>query len=271
MKYQYKIIVGDKRNKTEFILKKEMNEATLGTISGCDFRLPREVYDMDFQIRFIYDNDKWNLQCSNDDLYAIKNNNKVLTAELSSGDGIEIYKVLNDEFFLGIKFVVDIDSRISSFDYFLRLGSDREIIIGDIDSADLRLTSEFADRDNLVLRWLDDNLTVKSFISNLDIYINGEKAKNGAVIENKTFFNLADQWFYYDSHKIYFDTTCIEVQTGDVNPVIKNNDFNYPLFIRNTRQKIKENNEKIAVYILQMRSIYTYLILHQWCLRILRN
>jgi len=247
MKYQYKIIVGNKRNKAEFILKKEMNEATLGTISGCDFRLPREVYDMDFQIRFIYDNDKWNLQCSNDDLYAIKNNNKVLTAELTSSDSVEIYKVLNDEFFLGIKFVVDIDSRISSFDYFLRLGSDREIIIGDIDSADLRLTSEFADRDNLVLRWLDGNLTVKSFISNLDIYINGEKAKNGAVIENKTFFNLADQWFYYDSHKIYFDTTCIEVQTGDVNPVIKNNDFNYPLFIRNTRQKIKENNEKIAV------------------------
>ena len=109
MKYQYKIIVGNKRNKAEFILKKEMNEATLGTISGCDFRLSREVYDMDFQIRFIYDNDKWNLQCSNDDLYAIKNNNKVLTAELSSGDGIEIYKVLSDEFFLGVKFVVDIN------------------------------------------------------------------------------------------------------------------------------------------------------------------
>ena len=137
--------------------------------------------------------------------------------------------------------------RKSQFDYFLRLGNDREVIIGDIDSADLKINDESVSRDNVVLRWLDNNLTIKSFISDYDVTINGKVAQSGEVIGDKTFFNLGDFWFYYDNKKIYFDKAGIDVGNNDVSPVVKNTDFNYPLFIRNTRQKIKENNEPIAV------------------------
>lgn len=135
----------------------------------------------------------------------------------------------------------------TSFDYFLRLGADREIIIGDIDSADLMVSGESVSKDNIVLRWFDNNLTIKSYISDKDVTINGNAVQSGSVIGNKSFFNLGDYWFYYDDKKIYFDIKDTVINTNDVNPVIKNVDFNYPLFIRNTRQKIKQNNEPIAV------------------------
>lgn len=246
MKYQYRIQLRNDDYREDFLLKKDDIELKLGTTSDCKLRIDRESVKEDFYIQLIYKNNSWYIECSQNicivDAGEHKNN-----LELQNGINVQLKYSDSDELLYDMFYEVYLENSIPKYDSFVRLSSDRDIIVGDIQSADLSLHGDFVEKDNVVLSYVNGALSIKSFMSNFDVCVNDKSAYNGMDISSKSFITIAGCTLYFDTNKIFFDSSFISSETMEVNPVIKNKNFNYPMFVRNTRKKIQVNTEEIPV------------------------
>ncbi len=247
MQYQYKVIVKGKNLYREFELSTDMNSVKLGTTPVCEFRMNAERFFATIELVFQKNAEQWTLEC-NDEVYLSKGDmRKVFATKLQHGDIFSVrYNASGEEAF-EVHFMIDFESRVPAYDYFINLDSVNSLTIGTDTESDIVLHSQFSKRSRVVLQKSQEGFCARIGESEYGVNINGRLMQTNYTLQNHDFLSVAEYTFYYKNNRIYLDMSRLETRMPVTNISKRTSRFHYPLFNRNTRIKTKISDEKIQI------------------------
>lgn len=238
MNYQYKIIVSNRIIYREFEVPVDMNSVRLGTTSVCEFRLDASDFFQDIMLEFERRSDHWEINASEGIYISRGDMRKLMTTEINHGDLFSIHYANTDDEVFVIRFQIDFEAKVPHYNWKISLKDKTQWVISDNSEADIVISSSFSKNNKLVLALQKNRWMISPVTAQFGVYVNGMTITSPQELRDYDFFSVSEFFFYYKKGELYFDRTHINVQTGkaiELSP--KKNDFDYPMFIRNTRLK----------------------------------
>lgn len=246
MSYQYKLIVSNKSFYKEFEIISGIEHVKLGTTSACEFRLNSDYFFEELEI-ILDKQDTWRLTCP-DELYISRGDiRKLFYTDLYHGDLFSVYYSESSEFAFQIRFLIDFESEVPKYNWYINMNEIPQIMIGDMSAADIELQSEFGKSTAVILEKTEQGVIVTEKSSRLGVVVNGKKIEKTEILKDCDFISVADFFGYYKNNKLYFSHKNIRT-----NNLKKRADYlafatSYPKFVRNTRIKVKYDETPIKV------------------------
>lgn len=234
---RYKVIVSSRNIYKEVELLPELTQLRIGTDTNCDVRLRKEVFFERIEITFVQNNGTWNIICS-DNLYLdVGDVRKLMTKQLVHGDTFEIkYQESNMEVF-NLFFTLDFEYEKKYYDTEIDISGKQQLVIGGDPNADIYISDENIETDNLVLQNQNGYLVVYDANSRYGVCVNGTRINGQKVLQDYDFFSIANYSFYYKNNRLYTTVNHkVRLKGLSVRPMdSQTTHFEYPDFIRNNR------------------------------------
>ena len=237
MEYQYKIIVSNRNIYKEFEISAEMERVRLGTTSACEFRLNQDAFFESIEMELEKKNDQWEI-VSIDTTYISRGDmRKLLSTELKHGDILSVrYAISGDEVF-ELRFMIDFETKVPDYNWFVELSEKAAIIIGDDASSDLVIQKYFDVENKAKINLKNETLYVEDCVSKYGITINGKSEAGKIKLNDYDFVFIGEIGFFVKGNRLYLDKKNIVSTSLTIHEEEKRiNNFKYPLFNRNTRK-----------------------------------
>lgn len=247
MNYQYKVIVKGKNLYREFEISPDMTGVKLGTLTSCEFRLNAERFFSDIELIFQKEGEQWSVECNDDVYLSAGDMRKLYVAEINHGNVFSVRYSSSGEEAFEVHFMIDFESRVPDFGYYLDLSNVHNLVIGTDNGSDIILQSQFCENSRIVLQKQQDGICVRTCESEYGVYVNGKNVEAGYILQDYDFLSVADYTFYVKKRRLYLDMRQLKTKMPVICVAKKNSSFHYPLFNRNTRIKKKISDEKISI------------------------
>ena len=242
----YKVILSNKNYYKEISLNSEMTTVSVGTEMGIGIRLRKEYFFGEILLTFMNMGDVWNVSCSDNLYFNLGDIRKLSLTKLSHGSEVNVCYQDTGSVAFSINFLIDFEFLTKDFNYRLDISNKDKIVIGGQDNADIIISDKYVDDDSIMLVKQKEGMCLENIKSRFGTFVNGVRIKDKKQIFSHDFFSIAGFSFYYDGEAIWTENkegiTAKNIQ-GEYYP--KKNE--YPRFKRNSRKKIKIDEEKITV------------------------
>lgn len=249
MEQRFKLTIYSKSIYKEIELLPDVTQMKIGTTIACDVRLRKELFFEDFGILLSRSNDAWTIQTTQNVYLDFGGSRKKWTQIISHGDEFAIkYNNSDTELFKG-RFYVDFDYENKNYERVIDISSQNKIVIGTVPSANIQLHSSYVYDDNVEIQKSGSQLIIRKIASQYGVFLNGRKLESSKELKNYDFFSIANFGFYYKDGKIYTDKAAtIEFHGLNVTDIkAEQSSLLYPEFHRNSRIRVKMNDEEIPL------------------------
>ena len=243
----YKITISNQNLYREFEINKNTERVCLGTTSSCEFRLNKDDFFCQIELLFeIYENE-WRVICNDEVYLSVGDARKIGFAKLKHGDSFSVKYAASGSDVFEMKFEVDFEAQIPQFDCFVELSNKNRITIGDEGKNDLILKGAYCSNTSIALVRCKHGFRIEETKSTYGVNVNGIKVSPNEVVGECDFLSVSDVFLYCKEDKLYFDgnkvsSSCLQIRECEVSSV-----FDYPVFVRNTRRKIKVDTTPIKI------------------------
>ena len=244
MQYGYVIKVFGKDFYREVQLPESVTSFSVGTGVDSDSRFRKELFFEEFELVFSNNNGKWSVSCTENIFLDTDTIEKKFSKELAHGDLFSVkYRNSENELFK-IEFTYDFDNDVKDYTRVINLVGVEKASIGSEVNADIRLNGEYVAGTLVELNRLNTN----SFSMNVrkpgfGVLFNGQKFDNNKTLCDGDFISIADCSLYFRNNSLYTSKSVVTVLKFQDLPVREG----YPKFNRNTRIKVKFNDENIEI------------------------
>lgn len=249
MEQRFKLTIYSKSIYKEVELLPDVTQMKIGTTIACDVRLRKELFFEDFGILLSISNDAWTIQTTQNVYLDFGGSRKKWTQIISHGDEFAIkYNNSDTELFKG-RFYVDFDYENKNYERVIDISNQNKIVIGTVPSANIQLHSSYVYDDNVEIQKSGSQLIIRKIASQYGVFLNGRKLESSKELKNYDFFSIANFGFYYKDGKIYTDKVAtIEFHGLNVTDIkAEQSSLHYPEFHRNSRIRVKMNDEEIPL------------------------
>lgn len=249
MEQRFKLTIYSKSIYKEIELLPEITQTKIGTTIACDVRLSKELFFEDFGILLSKNNDAWTIQTTQNVYLDFGGSRKKWTQTIAHGDEFSIkYSNSDTELFKG-RFYVDFDYENKNYERVIDISSQNKIVIGTEPSANIQLHSSYVYDDNVEIQRNGTQLIIRKIASQYGVFLNGRKLESSKELKNYDFFSIANFGFYYKDGKLYTDKKAtLEFHGLSFTDISDgNSNLNYPKFHRNSRIRVKMNEEEISL------------------------
>lgn len=224
----------------------------VGTTPRCDVRYRAEQFFSQFELELARDEGGvWSLACS-DEVYLSRDGVQRLSFQrLSHGDELSVKYSDSGATLFSVLFAINFERERGSYDRYVDLSALPGLTIGGLPTCNLMLNGSYVTGDLLVLdrERGTGRLTLTEAHTRYGVLLNGRRLERPSVLEDMTFFSVANYYFYYKDERLYFSRSAdIALQgVSCVNRPRMWEGSTYPLFNRNTRVRELQSTDKIAV------------------------
>lgn len=248
MGYQYKVIVSNKNIYKEFDLSADTTNIKLGTLPSCEFRLNSANFFEKINAMFEFKNGQWMVSCNEEIYFSRGDLRKLLSTELKHGDILSVRYADSGEEAFQLRFMIDFEARVPYYNWKINVRENGQIMIGDDSSCDLICKSQFCENFKIRLQNNYGKYIIEKIDARYGLYVNGLPIDDKKELSSYDFFSVAEFFFYLKNGELFFDMSGIQKSKLQVEQVNRHESgFRYPLFNRNTRVKVKINDEKISI------------------------
>lgn len=247
MSTPYKIILESNNIYREFEITKETELVRLGTTSVCEMRLGKDDFFCPVELTFELVNNVWNVTCNNEVYLSIGDARKLGFYKLIHGDNVQVKYASNGSTVFSFSFLIDFEAQIPQFNRYIDISGYREIVISSKSNSDIVLNSEYCSDTEIKIVKTATDFYVEEIASLYGIEINGIRITGSTSIKENDFLSVSDVFFYFKEGKVYFDGRKVKQGRLVIREYIVESTFDYPVFIRNTRRKIKPDNSQIKI------------------------
>lgn len=249
MENDYLLVLSGRNVFRELELSSELKTIRVGTTQRCDVRFRKEMFFSPFEIEFIKENKQWSASCSEEVYFNVDNVRKLAFKKLEHGDLIILKYANSDTVLFNLNFLINFERECGDYDRSIDLSSLDGLTMGGMPNCDLYLNGGYTDGDLLALEWKNGDLTLTEHRTRYGAYCNGIRIKDSVVLEDKSFFSVANFYFYYHDSHISFSKTA-DIIFNNV-PYIDDHQrcitSEYPRFNRNTRIKTAMDDKAIPI------------------------
>lgn len=246
MNSTYKIVLSNLNFYKEIELTSDLKQIKVGTDIDCEIRLRKELFFERFELVFVNQSTGWTVVCSDNLYFSLGDIRKLSKKDLVHGDNIDVKYQNSDVSLFSIDFLINFDDGKKKYDRIIDVSSLGSFSIGSSNDNDIIIKSDYTKGDKIIFNRAENGFKLDIKKSTYGVYINGNKAKNGAKVRNMDFISISDFFFYYKDDKIWTDA-----RDGIALSTLKYLDSylsdTYPKFNRSTRIKTVINDEKIEV------------------------
>lgn len=249
MEQRFKLTIYSKSIYKEIELLPDVTQMKIGTTIACDVRLRKELFFEDFGILLSRNNDAWTIQTTQNVYLDFGGSRKKWTQIIAHGDEFAIkYNNSDTELFKG-RFYVDFDYENKNYERIIDISGQKKIVIGAAPSANIQLHSSYVYDDNVEIQQNGSQLIIRKIASQYGVFLNGRKLESSKELKNYDFFSIANFGFYYKDGKLYTDKRAtIEFHGLNVSDMsAEQSNLHYPEFHRNSRIRVKMNEEEISL------------------------
>lgn len=243
---RFRVILRGKKLYKEVELLPEMKNFRVGTSTECEVRLRKELFFESVELTFVRNENDWAVLCASNLFLSAGDSRKLLSIRLEHGTVFSVcYQKSGSELFT-VEFLIDFENEskklsrkidVSNLQYFgIGVGGQNQIV----------LQSRYLKNDEISCIQSGNALTLAIRNTTYGVYINGRKAKDGAVVRSGDFFSLSDAVFYYRDGFLWTEESDL-IQTNQLPVYSETRGTNYPRFNRNTRIKAVLSEDKIEI------------------------
>ena len=247
----YKLIVYGNNMYKEIILDESFDGGlTIGTERNCQVGFRRERFLTDFIVRIDKQaNDNFIISC-NDSVY-LKHNvgMKEYVRRLSVGDHVSVCYDYTDTDFFYIDFFVEFERVGKDFDMYIDCREYNEFSIGGNVSDIIRIDSVNLANQSIRIRRVLDGYEIDSSETKYGIEINGFTSREQiGFIKDGEFVSVGGYDFCIKDGYVYTTKKAKIITQLSVKKIIyEKNNFTYPEFKKNVRQRYKLPNENVEI------------------------
>ena len=243
----YKIAINNQNGYREFGISSDAERVHLGTTSACEFRLDKEDYFGNIELSFERGDDNWNVICGDEVFISTGDSRKLSFYKLNNGDSLDVCYSSNGSVAFHFDFTIDFEAQIPRFNHYITLSPKTTLSIGSGNSADIILNGDYSNDSELYIKALDSGYVLSEKQTPYGVYLNGKKIKGDTAISEYDFFSVSDVFFCLRNGNLYFDSKKVSSGTYIVRSCEPDSVFDYPVFVRNTRRKVKLDGTPIKV------------------------
>lgn len=243
----YKVTISNKNIYREFQISEKIERISLGTTPNCEFRLNKKDYFETIELTFLKNESGWQIVCGDGVYLCAGDIRKLGFSKISHGDSFAVKYASNGGDVFELHFSMDFEAQIPVFSRYINVGDANHIRIGTQQDNDLVLSSQYCENTFIQLVKEKGQFYIVENKSSYGVYINGRIIRNKALLREHDFVSVSDVFFYFKNEALYFDgnkVKCNHLQYRENEP---DSVFEYPMFVRNTRRKIKPNTSVIKV------------------------
>lgn len=249
MEQRYKLTVFSKNIYREIELLPDTERLKVGTTLSCDVRLRKDLFFDEFEIALVRNNESWAIQTTENIYLDFGGNRKIWTKPLEHGEQFCVrYSSSDAELFSG-RFFVDFDYENKQYNRMIDVSQVHSLVIGTEQSANIQLQGEYVYDDHVDFKREGNRLFLCNIRSQYGVFLNGRRIETDTELKDYDFFSIANFSFYYKEGKLYTDKNSSiafhGLQFRDLSD--SGNALEYPLFHRNTRIRVKLNEEEISL------------------------
>jgi len=248
MESRYKVILAGRNLYREIGLTQETDTLRAGTKAGCEVRFRTSDFFSDWSIEFVRDREQWNVICSGE-LYISDGVRKLFSVVLKNGDELSIrYQETGAEAFR-LLFAMDFEYAGRTYDSRISLENRKSLRIGSSQDCDIVISDEYVKNDCFEIRRTGSGWTLLPGITGFELLLNGNRAADGAILEENDFISLADFGFCFRRGFLYV-ASGTPVGWKNVKPEEvpeSRSSYRYPKFNRSTRVRRILSGEEIKV------------------------
>ncbi len=246
MRDKHRVIISSQTLYKEVELSVENQVLTVGTNISDDIRLMKQHFFENIQIMFNFDGGNWSVICA-DNLYLSTGDiRKLMTKSLTHGDVIELCYQKSGVVAFVFEFLIDFDNDRRKYERMINMGTASSLSIGTQADNDIVIASNYVINDRIIFNKSEEGQFVTVENSTYGVYHNGKKTSGSFAVDNKDFISVSDFSFYYDNNNLWTEISDrIVINELTVHDYPEKN--NYPKFNRNTRIRVKLDDNVIEV------------------------
>lgn len=249
MEQRYKLTIFSKNIYQEVELLPESEKLKIGTTLSCDVRLRKDLFFCEFEIALVKNNESWVIQTTENIYLDFGGSQKKLSKPLEHGEQFCVRYSESDAELFYSRFFVDFDYENKQYDRLIDISQMKNVVIGTEQNAGIQLQGEYVYDDHMDIKREDSKLIICNIRSQYGVFLNGKRIETNTELKDYDFFSIANFTFYYKDGKLYTgknsDIVFHGLQFRDL--ANSGNALEYPLFHRNTRVKVKLNEEEIPL------------------------
>ncbi len=241
---QYKVTVRYKNIFREILMNDNSDKVRIGTVGKCQVRFDSSQFFENFFAEINVKDKKFTLSCSENTYISPDGIMKLSVRDLVHGDKMILKYQNSNQEIITIGFLMDFDSDLKKYDRVIDISDISMIKIGGTNDCELIINDELIGGSSVSVTKVDDNYFVKDNATEYGVYINGNRIKNEVQLADFDFISVTSCSLYFKYGKLY-TSRFVEVNGLDYIDIGSNN--NYPEFVRNTRIKSVQVEEKISI------------------------
>lgn len=249
MDIRYKLLISNHNLYKEIELLPENQSVHIGTGTECEVRLYRDLFFEPVEIIMNQKNGEWNIFCSENLYLDAGDVRKLLTKKLNHGDVFKVRYQDSDYEVFTAEFLIDFDAFQQNYECAIDISGQSGISIGNRESNDISMHSEYALGDNIILQKADGFYTLKILQTTYGVYKNGCHIGGDTVICQNDFFAVADCSFYLKGNILYATNAEHLNIKGLPWKLLKESESSlvYPCFNRSTHPEMELSQEPIQI------------------------
>ena len=243
----YKITISNQYTYREFEIGKEINKVCLGTTAACEFRLNKDDYFRTIELLFELHEDEWHVICNDEVYLSTGDARKLGFMQLKHGDSLAVKYAETGSDIFKLEFAIDFEAQIPTFNSYVEISEKNRLAIGDGQGNDLTINGVYCTNTFVSLVRCKEGFRIEENKSVYGVNLNGVKTSSGAIMQEYDFLSISDAFFFYKEEKLYFDSNKADSSTLNIRENEVESVFHYPVFVRNTRRKIKVDATPIKI------------------------
>lgn len=247
MNCPYKITIGNKKLYREFTISENMDKVCLGTTSGCEFRLNSEEFFDDIELTFIKNESVWQIASSDSIYLSAGDSRKLRFSKIQNGDTFTVRYASNGSDIFELGFTIDFEAQIPVFTQYIDISNVKLLNIGADETMDMVLNSPYSTNTQLCIGRDGERYYVEEINSQYGIYINGRRIMHRTFLDNYDFVSACDIFLYFKENYLYYNPEKVKIKGLQHRACEPESIFKYPIFVRNTRRKMKLDTRPIKV------------------------
>lgn len=234
----------------EVELSADTSLVRVGTTPHCDVRFRRELFFSSFELELSRTGDNWTVTCVEGDVYLSADGVvRLMFRKLEHGDRVDVRYANSGATLFTLSFTIDFERERGDYDRIVDVSRVTKLTIGGRSDCDIVLNSGYTAGDLLVIQRQGDDLWIADKSTRFGAFVNGRRLEKPTRLADKTFFSVANFYFYYDVGQLRCSSKANIQFKGiaykDEEPRCETS--TYPLFTRNTRIKSVMDDEKIPI------------------------
>lgn len=243
----YKLVICGVGFLQELELKEKDKGCAIGTVKGCIVRFDTRRVGEEFLIELNSGETGWRIKATSGVFFEC-NGKRFEDYPAKHGDKLHVCSAKNEKELFTIDYYIDFGVKNNDYDLKISLANDNSFRIGP-SGCDIAINDSAIGSCFIAASAAEDGLLIDTANTRNMVSVNGTPVGNESIlVNNGNFFSLMGYQFYLFNGELYTSSNGI-IETVMPHSVVtyQQNHFNYPVFVKNVRQKYVIPQEEIEV------------------------